>query len=252
MGRITPFYTSKKTLNITYQLSETLLGTPITLPTTEPSTPQIQYTVTNASLPTLSIGIASCIWIAFMYGAGKAITAATIYWRMKKNGSSVRTGSLSVAANTYYTFSWSFLNVTVGDVLEAALWSNVSDSNYDYKAFQIQISRVFLLSKIDVHIPCNLTGITTSPTLTLGNPAVASSGSGVLLYHAEIFFAYATITYNISCLKNRATYGAVRLYNGDINFPNNVFAAQTSATYRPYYGNNYVPTQLVYRGVRLD
>ena len=123
MGTVTPLLTSRKILNITYQTpQETLLGTPETLPTTEPATPQISYTVTSGDLPTFNMPLFKKIWVALLYGAGKAVTAATIYWRMKKNGASVATGSGSVAANTFYTWSCGFYDVAVGDVLELALW----------------------------------------------------------------------------------------------------------------------------------
>ena len=137
MVRVTPLFTSRKVLNITYKSAqETLLATPQTLPTAEPATPQIGYTVAEADLPTLSMSVYSKKWVAYVIGAGKFVTIGTLYWRMKKNGASVATGSYSVDSNYYYTVSAYFFDVAVGDLLELALWSTRTDSNWDYKAYQ--------------------------------------------------------------------------------------------------------------------
>jgi hypothetical protein len=50
-------YTDWQTLNITYKpAQETLLATPQTLPTSEPATPQISYTVETIHFPSIHYG----------------------------------------------------------------------------------------------------------------------------------------------------------------------------------------------------
>ena len=252
MVKITPLLTSLKTLNITYQTpQETLLGTPETLPTAEPATPQISYTVASGDLPTFNIQPFKKIWVAYLIGAGKAVTAATIYWRMKKNGASVSTGSGSVAANTFYTWNCYFYNVAVGDVLEIALWSNQTDSNWDYKAYQILVTRLILLNKPRLLMPCNFAALAEHPTLTLGNPS--RSVAGFYPHHEDALRSITLVTtatsYPSLCPKD--TYGLFEIYRGDESSSNSALI-RTSSIYRPYYYNNWVPTQIIMRGVRID
>ena len=251
MTRITPALTSLKTLNITYQTpQETLLGTPETLPTSEPETPQISYTVAEDDLPSLSIIPCSKKWVAFVIGAGKVVTAATISYRMKKNGASVKTGTLSVTANYFYTIQAQFYDVAVGDVLELALWSNQTDSNWDYKAFCVQVTRVIPINNPRLLYPCNFAAPTSNPTLTLGNPY--SIGAGTLTgYHLDLFTYSIGLAVNVESLYPKNTYGLFQISRGDSTGSNNV-TTNTSATYRPYYMKNNVPSQIIFRGLRID
>ncbi len=249
MGRLTPIFTSRKLLNITYQSpSETLLPTPETLPTTEPATPQVGYIVGSGDLPAFGLSVYPKVWVALIFGAGKFVTAGTLSWRMKKNGSSVNTGTASVAANTFYTVNPRFYDIAVGDVLEIALWSNQTDSNYDYKAYQIQASRIIVMGKIRLLCPCNFSGVTPAPVLTQGNPSLSEQW-GFYPYHCDTI-----ILLNISSAKTfeslyaKDTYGILRLYYADYNTPNNA-QVLTNATYRPRYNRNFVPTQIVCRGL---
>jgi len=250
MTKLTPLLTSLKTLNITYQTpQETLLGTPETLPTSEPGTPQISYTVAAGDLPSLSITPYSEKWVAFVIGAGKVVTAATINYRMKKNGASVKTGTLSVAANYFYTIQAQFYDVAVGDVLELALWSNQTDSNWDYKAFWVQVTRIVPINKPRLLYPCNFGTVIANPTLALGNPY--AMGAGTLTgYHLDVFTYSIGSAVNFESLYPK-TYGLFRISRGDSTCSNDVIT-NTSATYRPYYMKNNVPSQIIFRGLRID
>jgi hypothetical protein len=250
MTRLNPIFTSLKTLNITYQTpQETLLGTPETLPTSEPATPQISYTVASGDLPTFNLSPYQKKWVAIVFGAGKAVSAASIYYRMKKNGATVNTGFYSVSAGNYYTLSCFFYDVAVGDVLELALWSTVSDSNWDYKAYQIQVSRLILLNKPRLLSPCNFAALTTHPALTLGTPS--SSNYSFYPYHCDITLPSISAATSYDWLYAKGTYGMFRIYYGDYTNSNST-TCRTSATYRPYYYRNYVPTQIIVRGVKTD
>jgi len=251
MGRITPLLTNRKVLDITYQTpQETLLGTPETLPTAEPATPQIGYTVAQDDLPAFSITPYQKKFIAILIGAGKTVTAATIYYRMKKNGASVTTASGGISANTFYTWNCYFYNVAVGDVLELALWSNQTDSNWDYKAYQIQVSRLILLNKPRLLLPCNFAAVALHPILTLGNPYVYITGS---LYpnHTDHNLPLISDATSYEALYPKDTYGIYHTNYGDEGYANSS-VLRTSTTRRPYYYCNYVPTQIIMRGVRID
>jgi len=247
-----PLLTSLKTLNITLQTPlETLLGTPETLPTTEPSTPQISYTVADANLPSYNIMPYVKKHVAYLIGAGKFITAGTIYYRIKKNGASVYNGSVSVPANTYFTINGFFYDITVGDVLELSLWSSVTNSNWDYKAFSIMVTRLILMNRQRILKPCNFSAVTAYPALTLGNPAVYSTYAFYTYFDNDSLIKNLTSTFVFSVFSVGNTYGMFRVYMGD-NLAAGGAIALTNATYRPYYYQNKVPTQIIMRGLKID
>ena len=249
MVRLTPALTSRKILNIAYAApQETLLATPVTLPTAEPAVPQIGYTVAAADLPAFNMGVYRRIFVAMVFGAGKATTAGRVYWRMKKNGVSVATGSGTVAANTFFTVNAYFYNVNVGDLLELALWSNVADTVWDYKAYNVQVTRLILMNKPRLLCPCNFTSVGSGPVLTLGSPSVYMMGP-IDVYHVDEILPAITSARNYEIIYPKDVYGMFRISYGDA-FNANSGALRTSTTSRPVYYMNYFPLQIVMRGVR--
>jgi len=254
LGHLRDIQSGRKAVTVTIQaVQETLLGTPETLPTSEPGTPQISYTVASGDLPTFDPAMDSKKWIGYLVGAGKAVTAATISWRMKKNGSSVNTSTFSVAANQYYTGQFYFLDVAVGDVLAIALWSNRTDSNWDYKAYQIHPTRVLPKTGHPILMPLNITALIAYPTLTLGNPNASAT------YECRIDLDDLAITYpgplittpqNFAALHAGPTYGFFRAYRGDITCGNTIYTG-THASYRPLYQKTYFPTSFVFRATEI-
>jgi hypothetical protein len=249
--RLNPNFTGLKTLTITYRTpQETLLSTPQTLPTAEPASPQVRYTVTSADLPVMSIGVHRAIYTAALYAGGRFATAGTLYWRMRRNGVSVTTGSASVSANAYYTVNAGFFNINVGDVLEISLWSSVTDSQFDYSAFQVQVTRIIPLRRRRLLMPCNVTSVGNQPTLSLGAPSVATN-YGYQIIHADALIVSFTDPRNLPAIYVGGTYGIYRIGLGDWQILNSAIVL-TSATYRPYYTRDVVPTTIVFRGVSLD
>jgi hypothetical protein len=251
MTRLREYDRGLKTLNLTLQTpQETLQGTPTTLPTSEPGTPQISYTVASGDLPTFGLTPYTQYWLAYVVGGGKAVTAATISARMKLGGSSVATQGNSVGASTYYTYEALFLNVGVGNQLQMSLWSNQSDSNWDYNAYCIVPTRVVLKSTLPIYVPFNITALTLIPTLTKGNPySWSPSGHGWIVGSEDITPAAAiwlTGTQNFKCLHPAGTYGIGCLDIGDYNNANSL-VIHTSGTYRPAYDQNYFPTTIMMR-----
>ncbi|MEM3616664.1 MAG: hypothetical protein QXJ31_01970 [Candidatus Bathyarchaeia archaeon] len=248
MTRVTPVLTGKKIFNFTYSKQETLLGTPETLPTSEPATPQIGYTIQNSDFPVISPNVYSKKHIALVYAGGKAVTAATISWRMKKNGASVATGSLNVSANNFYTLTAFFgVDVAAGDVLEIALWSNQTDSNWDYKALQVQATRILFLNKPRLLTNATI-NIASQPSLTLGTPNSYAKAAKVA--YSDIIYADFIINISVDALHGGNTYGNLRLGYADYEYVNTA-AGIAHPSYRPYYYANYAPTQVSFRGVLI-
>ncbi|MGC8895647.1 MAG: hypothetical protein ACP5LB_02610 [Candidatus Bathyarchaeia archaeon] len=253
MTKLTPLFTSFKTLNITYQTPrETLLGTPLTLPTTEPTDPQVAYAVQESDLPTFDVKPFSKVWLARVLAGGQFVTAGTLYWRMLKNGQSVASSSTSVSANYYWSCTACFLDVQVGDVLALKLWSSVSDSILDRYAFAVHVSRIKLFKTPlhkDVTIVCG-------GSSTFVNFSAGLTGTQGATY---VYNGHTSINYNnntstgftlsgITFLAAVEPYGLIRVAHGDATLLNTAYV-NTKSTSPPSVYRFPVPTQIKCRGV---
>jgi len=252
MGIVTPLLTSKKVLEITYPTPyENLQGTPTSLPTSEPTDPQISYTVAEADLPTLNMNVESKIIVALMYAGGKNTDSAsqTLYWKMLKNGSEIKSGSKSISANYYWTLNAFFCNVAIGDTLAIKLWATSTNVNWDYEARQLQFSRIALLEKYYVLILFKVLKLEKHPQLSQGaNPYAATTQC--LFYHsAGISKGVSSGPEDFSPWKPHSTYKLFRIYRGDY-YGANSGNILTHSSYQPYYYSNYVPKKMELRALR--
>jgi hypothetical protein len=243
MTRITPLLTSRKVLTFTYPNVQETQITPETLPTSEPTDPQISYTVGQSDLVQLSFNVFQRIEVAILNASGQFITAGTLNYRMVKNGSSVKTGSFAVSANYYYRLGCYFYNVAVGDVLGIKLWSSVADSNWDMKTFWMDVTRITPLNK-----PRCLYNVEVAAAVQ----RFSGAGGGTLNYYLHDNFYYAISTaFTIPLWYPAATYGMFRVSRGDNIYPNSIESG-TGATRPDRKGLNYVPSQIIFRGLRID
>jgi hypothetical protein len=239
MTRITPLLTSRKVLGFTYPDVQETTITPETLPTTEPTDPQIVYTVADADLVQLSLNVFQRVEVAALNASGQFITVGTLSYRMVKNGSSVLSGSFTVSANYYYRLGCFFYGVAVGDVLGIKLWSSVADSNWDMKTFFMCVSRVIPFNK-----PRYLYDVQVAA-------AVQRVGSGSLNYYNNNIWSYATSSAFNLPLWYPLTYGMFRISRGD-NIYSNSKESATGATRPARLGGGWSPTQIIFRGLRID
>jgi hypothetical protein len=237
MTRITPLLTSRKVLTFTYPDVQETTITPETLPTTEPTDPQIAYTVAQADLVQTSFPLFQRIEVALLNASGQVVTAATISYRMTKNGVSVKTGTFTVAANYYYRLGCYFYNVAVGDVLGIKLWSNQTNSNWDMKTFWMNVTRFIPFNK-----PRCLYDV---------NVAVTGTGGTSKWYHNDVFVYTYAATFTVPLWYPAATYGMFQVSRGDGIYSNGI--ESTTGAARPgRNGSNYVPSQIIFRGLRID
>jgi hypothetical protein len=149
---------------------EVSLGT-ITLPTVEGATDQISFTIQDSDLPTITPNPVSMKYVACVVASGKCVTAATVNYRILKNGSSVVSSNSTGVANQFWTHShFRWFDVVVGDTLDVRMWSNQTDTNLDYACIMIYPASI-VLSKINT-ILSNLTytlGTTTNFPLPTGS-----------------------------------------------------------------------------------
>jgi len=245
---LTPLAGSLKTINITYRTpEETLLSTPEILPTSEPETPQITKTLTADDFPIFDAKPVKVTFVGWLIAAGKYPTAGSLYFRLLKNGVSIWYYSGTVYAGYFWTLHTFFFDVKVGDVLAVKLWSNQTDSYWDYKAFQIQLTRVFPVSQ-RLLSPFKIASLAAHPVLTLGNPSVATTES-LRVYVGDAITVSTTSPLDWK-IGYAGTYGVCRIYYGDIfSYPVYLYI---SMTYRPHYIRNWLPTKIVTRGWRTD
>jgi len=239
MTRLSPLLTSKKVLTFTYpDIQETTI-TPETLPTTEPTNPQIAYTVAQADLVQTSFPLFKRVEVGCVNASGTVVTAATISYRMVKNGSSVKTGTFTVAANYYYRLGYYFYNVAVDDVLGIKLWSNQTDSNWDVKTLFVAITRITPIDK-----PRCLYLVESAALLN-------RVGSGTPTFYHKDFTYQTANAFTIPFWYPHDTYGIFRVSRGDSMSPDG--AESSTGTTRPAQkGGGYTPTQIIFRGLRID
>lgn len=239
-----------QTYTITYPApDETLLGTPVALPTTEPADPQISYTIAAGHLPTVSPAGLEYTLTAILYAAGKNTNAAnqTLYYRVMQNGASVATGSITSLANYYYTLEHSRVYpVALGDVLACKLWATSADVNWDYKALFVFFTRP---GPSNVLVQDLSVTLAAKPTLSLGNPQVAST-NGWVLCHADLREAlgWSVGTQGCKFVLSGSTYRLGRTNRGDITLTT---MGPQSATYRPRYEQHALPTALSFRPLTI-
>lgn len=128
---------SLKTFTITSATPrETLLtgGGVLTLPTTEPGTSQVIFTVQSSDLPTISPDVPMKYNASLIVSGKIGAVASIINYRVLKNSVSVAQASMANAASTqYWTHThWRTFDIKVGDVLEVRYWAAQADVNLDF------------------------------------------------------------------------------------------------------------------------
>lgn len=244
-------YGTSKTFNIAFASPrETLLGSPASLPTAEPGTSQISFTVQNSDLPSISPSPFSVVYSAFLYAGGKNTDTASqsVSYRILKNGTSITTGTQSsIATNVFWTHSYyNLYNVSVGDVLEIRLWSSSANVNYDYYALLIYPTRANLgKSYLNKDV---LFSNATTPALTLGNPS-AQNTNGAFIYPStstSINIPYSGGSVSFGGFSWNTTYQSLRIDRGDNTI---AMGSTTHNTYRPYYQRQWIAGTITFREI---
>lgn len=146
-GKVSYGTLKETTINYPPILQE-MVNMGLILPTSEPATPQISFTVQESDIPTFS-GHAPFSYsiVPLLYACGKNSTVSTtLNFRMKINDVSINNGNNSgQSANFFYTYTVNrYAPVQVGDVVSFSLWSPQSDVTLDYACFTTTITRMQL------------------------------------------------------------------------------------------------------------
>jgi hypothetical protein len=142
-----PLFKGRVDVTITYPdpYEPPLLDPAEALPTSEPTTAQIEITITSAMLPVWSPFELEHIKTAVLYVSGKNTNTSTVsvYYRLLKNGVSVATGSGGVGAGNFYGATLcQFFDAVEGDVVACKLWSNIAGCNWDFKGLGVMPTRI--------------------------------------------------------------------------------------------------------------
>ncbi|MGD9663565.1 MAG: hypothetical protein AB7U63_20170 [Porticoccaceae bacterium] len=238
---------------ITYPTpDETLLATPEPLPTSEPATPQIEFTIGPQHVPVVSPEGLNYVLTAILYAAGKNTDAAsqTVYYRILKNGVSVATGSYSVSADRFYTWEhYNFYDVKIGDVLACKLWATNVNVNWDYKALVIWPTRIGPENIMIQDISYN---VVLQPTLTLGPARPAGADTTRYHYHLDTlavsFSQSGWLSIGNHVILPKSTYRFIRLESGDYY---RFSMCSINTTYKPYYRPKWLVSTFSFRPLNL-
>lgn len=238
---------------------QTAIG--LTLPTTEPGTPQISYTVQESDLITFSnMTPLDYVIVPLLYAAGKiGAAAATLNYRMAVNGvSQVQSNNAGIVANNYYTYTVSrYAPVQVGDVVTFSLWANQPDVTLDYTAFTTVVTRMqlapigailkdvkfgvgvaFPVATAQAPTPINI--VSTQPVVCVPSNNVSSSITVV---------NSSSISYTMYALIQDPLYKVARSSYGDTI--NAVNLSASSAVNKFAYYRNWMPTTISFREIHL-
>lgn len=191
---------------------EALLGTPLTLPTTEPGTSQVSFTIQTSDLPTVSSN-AMMKYNAVLYVSGKAgASAATLSYRVLKNGTSVvQSSGTSVTASNYWAHThWRTFDVQVGDVLEVRTWSNTSDANLDFYGLIVFPSQPILYKQNTILKDLDLSGVVNTPNFTTPTTITFTGNYYLYPYSTTASSLALNSAINLPSVILNATYGLFR------------------------------------------
>ncbi len=241
-------------------------SSPTILGTSEPATPIFSYTVQASDLlfNTITPAPYDFLMAPIVYVAGKTVTACTLYYKVLYNGSSISNGTNSgVGANVNWTYSICnsslFLApVKAGDVIDVKVWSNMTDTQYDYNGVFFQPCRLVLSKPGTVlkDVSYNYTP-TVSHTLTHGrSPASINQQTSALSVAAGVSANVSNsmtvpfISQISGGVTASANFGVLSPYFGDIGLRTNA-NFNGHSTYHPYYQRNIYPSTISYREVTL-
>jgi hypothetical protein len=243
-------------ITITYPTPrETLLETPIALPTSEPGSPQITFTVIEDDLPVLSGAALSDVTLIpafFAGGTNEAETANIHYARVFKNGVEVGAPNTACDGEPLWTYSfYLFADIAVGDVVTISLWADSAGLTYDYAAMAIMISRPDVASGGDILLNVAYNDVSNYPALTLGDPGVFSATNAFSVASGPSLSASVDTDRAFGVLEFDASYAYLFIVAfGDPSNQVRAFLA-VSADTRPFYLTNKVPTSVDWLGTSM-
>lgn len=252
-GKVT--YGAYKQATITLPTPRETPITSVNLPTTEPGTAQISYTVQSSDFSSFSGQQPLNIqYVPFIFACGKTGAAATVIsYRISLNGVSQATGALSsIAANNFYTVNvGKYIKVNVGDVVTLSLWSNQSDTTFVYHAFTTLFTRLQLSKPSNILTNVTFGSMIAFPTLTQAPSPQGNAGSPqpTLIYPtSSTSISMSNVGFTFPALTQEQTNG-YQLMRSSYGDSNNSVGAGNSTTNQTNMWKNYLPTTISFREI---
>jgi hypothetical protein len=140
----------------------------VQLPSSEPTTPQFQYTLTANDFPTFNPSTTSSKYVFFIVvgGYNGDTASANLYYKTLKNNVTISTNNTMVTAG-YLFYLWLFIyDVKVGDTIGVKFWDGSYKFYWNYYAWQVQPTRIYTPETLNYR--CQIISIKTNdaPILT--------------------------------------------------------------------------------------
>lgn len=254
-----------KSVNFTYgtQQESYYPGSPISIPTSEPGTSQVSFTVSAANLITLSgSGISDISWLHYPYvfvGGTTSGVSVTISYRVLINGVSVNTGTFASGTTTYWTasiFRNNAVGVFAGDVVEVRFWADSTGISITYQGMQIHPWGVTIGKKLNW--ADNVVIVVGNYWSLVGGVSPTKNGSGSITYFTGSYAGnrairlYYSNTHSFQSLKIDPLVNGFAPMSGGIGYPVSSFLiALNSSGANPYYSPFPVITSLSWTPVQL-
>lgn len=227
-----PAFGAPLQISISYPAIQETTGLSVELPTSEPGTAQVSYTVAAGDLPTVSPSVPFqfapniCAQFQNLSGASR-----TLSWRVLVNGTSRATGSGSINNNYYGVFSscnYNGVQPVVGDVITVAFWTATGAGLY-LKAYSYEsgITRI-LYGKQQLYL---WSGYSPTQCMVCESTAAGPSFGAKNYASASYMLKYVTPTAN----SNANLCGTVGLT------PYAYMSHITEGLFTAYYGDYYFP-----------
>lgn len=234
VSKVKQLFSVPKSINISYP-NDYVDSTTSSVPTSEPGTSQLIWTVTSNDLPTVTPTPTSFINTGFLIIAGKNTsgTSRTVYWKLIKNGSTVQSGNSAVSNNYYYTINtYNSYDVKVNDVLELRIWADGTGVDIQKRGYFALVIRL-LYSMMQKNALCNASITSTYKTFGNGSSAVFPNLNIGKTTNA-IGFYYQGNSY-FGCLpKIDPSYGLINSAVGDSDSLNVNFQTSSSTLLRTF------------------
>lgn len=240
-----PYIKLEQTIRISLKAPVENSFAAVTLPTTEPVDGQFKRTLLAGDFYEITPSDCYRLDIFYLAIVGYCPTAATIYWRMRKNGAIVASGSFAVSAANYYRIYAIWQGIAVGDIVELRLWSSVADSRYDYTGWQIHPSRVCTVESLNSPCSVSFEGLVAAPVWTGTNaPTGTVTTTGFAAQHLDATLATVTAATAYDILFPRVTNRLFRTAYGDTTAPINTASTATATTRALTQLRSWIPTML--------
>lgn len=229
---------------------ETLLtgGSILTLPTTEPATAQVSFTVQSSDLPTIPGNVPMKYNVSLVCSGKIGVAASVVNYRVLKNGVSVaQAAGASATATQFWTHThWRTFDVQLGDVLDVKYWAVQSDVTLDFYGLIAYPSQPMLYKQGMILKDLTFSNVINSPTFTttFSVPQIWNFFTYPLSVTTAISIGTGTTAYPAIVPNN--TYGLFRTAQGENSASNT--DQRVSATQRQMAAQ-YYPSNISFREV---